>query len=189
MTTKGWLWTQCNYSYEDISKFWYVLVYGDHVQRSSLWLVVSCFTLETTKEICWPKGEGIIDQSSVTRWFKKFCSDCKNLDNQARSRPKSINSRAMFQAIAENPMSSPWRVSGECSPATSRPWKNYLQLLICASCYQSFLLSLVYVQILKLSNNYILAVINLNPLWLLLAICWKLLKSGNNFWSGLFVVN
>ena len=44
---------------------------------------------EATKTICCAKGEGAVDDSTVTRWLKKFCSGCKNLDDQTRSgRPK-----------------------------------------------------------------------------------------------------
>ena len=34
------------------------------------------------KNIC-KKDEDVVDHSRVTRWVKKFCSGCKNLDNQA----------------------------------------------------------------------------------------------------------
>ena len=40
--------------------------------------------MEATKNICWVKGEEAVHDSTVTRWFKKFCSHCKNLDNQVR---------------------------------------------------------------------------------------------------------
>ena len=35
---------------------------------------------EETKSICWVKGEGTFDHNMVTRWLKKFCSSCKNID-------------------------------------------------------------------------------------------------------------
>ena len=56
-------------------------------------------TAEETKNICGMKGEDAIDHSTVvTRWFKKFCSGCKNLDNQVRTdRFKSMNSKVMVQ--------------------------------------------------------------------------------------------
>ena len=38
-------------------------------------------TTETTKSICCMKGKGVIDHGIVTRWFKKFRSGCKNLEN------------------------------------------------------------------------------------------------------------
>ena len=34
-----------------------------------------------TKNICCVKGEGAFDHCTVTRWFKKFLSSCKNLDD------------------------------------------------------------------------------------------------------------
>ena len=51
-------------------------------------------TEKKQKNICRAKTEGKVDYSSVTRWFKKFCSACKNLDDQARSyRSKLLISR------------------------------------------------------------------------------------------------
>ena len=38
-----------------------------------------------TKNICCAKGNGTVDHNTITRWFKKFCLACKNLDNQAVS--------------------------------------------------------------------------------------------------------
>ena len=55
------------------------------------------------KNICCAKGEGIVNSSTVTRWFEKFWLGCKNLDNQARSdRPKTVDSKAILQAIDAN---------------------------------------------------------------------------------------
>ena len=69
---------------------------------------------EATKNIRCAKGEDAVDHSTVTRWFKKFRSGCKNLDDQARSgRPKTVDSEAVFQAIEANPKSSTRKVSGE----------------------------------------------------------------------------
>ena len=46
-------------------------------------------TMKATKNISCAKSEGTIDNNTVTRWFKKFCSGYKNLDDQAWSdRPK-----------------------------------------------------------------------------------------------------
>ena len=47
-------------------------------------------TMETSKDNCCTKGEATVDHSTLTRWFRKFCSGCKNLDNWARlGRPKT----------------------------------------------------------------------------------------------------
>ena len=55
--------------------------------------------VEPIKTICWVKGKGTVDHSTVTRWFKKFCSDYKNLNNQERSgRLKSMALDTLFQA-------------------------------------------------------------------------------------------
>ena len=54
--------------------------------------------------------EGAVDHSTVTRWFKKFSSNFKNLEGQASlGRPKTVNFKATFKAI----VSSIWRVSGK----------------------------------------------------------------------------
>ena len=51
-------------------------------------------TTKATKNICRAKCEGAVDHSTVTRWFKKFCLGCKNLNDQARSsRPKTMDSK------------------------------------------------------------------------------------------------
>ena len=63
--------------------------------------------IEAIKNIYYAKDEGAIDHSIVIRWFKKFHSGCKNLDNQTRSgRSKTVDS--MLQANLE---SSTQRVS------------------------------------------------------------------------------
>ena len=70
------------------------------------------------KKNCGAKNEG--DHSTVTRWFKTFCMDCKNLDNQAKSsRPKSMDSEAELHAIEANLVSCTWRVSGKLSISQS----------------------------------------------------------------------
>ena len=43
-------------------------------------------TIETITNICWAKDEDTVDHSTATRWVKKFCLGCKNLDNQAKVR-------------------------------------------------------------------------------------------------------
>ena len=70
--------------------------------------------VEATKNICCAKGEGAVDHSTITRWFKKFCSSSKNQDHQAKpGRPNSMDSEAMLQVIEANLVSSIWRVSGK----------------------------------------------------------------------------
>ena len=54
--------------------------------------------VEVTKNICYMKGKSTVNHSTVTRWFKKFHSSCKNLDDQARSgRAKNLDSEAMLK--------------------------------------------------------------------------------------------
>ena len=73
-------------------------------------------TTKVTKNICRVKSERVVEHRTVTSWFKKFCSSCKNLDNQAKpSRPKTVDFEAVLQAMESNMASSTWRVSGELS--------------------------------------------------------------------------
>ena len=54
---------------------------------------------EVTKNVCRAKGEDAVDHSTVTRWSKKFCSDCRSLNDKSVSgRPKTVNSEAILQA-------------------------------------------------------------------------------------------
>ena len=70
--------------------------------------------METTKNICWTKGEDRVYHGMVTRWLKKFYPGCKNLNIQARSATyKTVVSETVLQTIEVNPMCSIWRVSGE----------------------------------------------------------------------------
>ena len=51
-----------------------------------------------------PKGfvvcETKVDHSTVSRWLKKFCSGCMNLNDQAKSgRPKTMDSESVLQAM------------------------------------------------------------------------------------------
>ena len=73
---------------------------------NSNWAAINA--VEATKNICCMKGEGTVDRNTVTRRFKKFCSGCKNLDNQARSSWPKTGGSALT-----HPMSSTLRVSGE----------------------------------------------------------------------------
>ena len=72
--------------------------------------------MEATKNTYCVKGEGIVELSTLTRWFKKFHSCWKNLKHQAKSgKPKSVASKAVHQAIDANPVYSSQRVPGELS--------------------------------------------------------------------------
>ena len=67
-----------------------------------------------TKNICWAESEDAVNHSTVTRWFKIFCSACKNLNDQVRaSRPKTVDSEAVLRAMEANSVSSIQRVLGE----------------------------------------------------------------------------
>ena len=70
-------------------------------------------TLETTKNIFCAKGEGTNDHT-VSRWFKKFCSDCKNHNKQPSSgRNKTVDFKIGLKGIEANPASSTQRVLSE----------------------------------------------------------------------------
>ena len=64
--------------------------------------------MEATKNIYCMKSKGAVDHSPVTRWFKKFCLSCKNLDYQARS--DMMHSEAMPQPMKTNSASSIQRI-------------------------------------------------------------------------------
>ena len=69
-------------------------------------------TAEAMKNICCAKGKGAINHSTVTRWFKKFCSNYKSFNNQVRTcRLKTINSEAVLHVIEANLMSNFWKIS------------------------------------------------------------------------------
>ena len=91
-----------------------------NVQRSSIRkLMPFKFKLghnaaEAAKNISWAKYKDTVDPSTVTRWFKKFYSACKNHIDQTRSRKlKTVNFEAVLEAIEPYPVCSTRRVSGE----------------------------------------------------------------------------
>ena len=60
-------------------------------------------TVKATKDICYTKDEDRVDQSTVSRWFKKFCTDCMKLNDQARSgRPKTLDFKAIEVNLASH---------------------------------------------------------------------------------------
>ena len=84
---------------------------------------------EDTKE-----SESAVDHSTLTRWFKKFWSSCKNLDDQARSvRPKSVACKTLLQTIDVNLVSCTQRVSGEPNISLSSELFEW-PLCVCTRC-------------------------------------------------------
>ena len=70
--------------------------------------------VEATKNICCVEDEGAIDHSTISRWPKKFHSDYKNFNDQAKSgRFKTMGSVVRLQVREVNLASSIWRVSDE----------------------------------------------------------------------------
>ena len=55
--------------------------------------------VKVTKNICCEKGDGTVDHSAVTRCFKKFHLDCKNLNNQARSSKIGKSGESQLKSI------------------------------------------------------------------------------------------
>ena len=71
-------------------------------------------TAETVKNICCAKGERSVDYSTVIKWFKKFRSSCKCLNEHAMTdRPKSEASKAVLKTMEVNQTSNMMAVSGE----------------------------------------------------------------------------
>ena len=83
-------------------------VQGSLIQEIMLYkFELGCNALEATKNLCCVKCESTVDDITVTRWLKKFCLDFKNLSDQLRSsRPKTVDSESVFQAIEVNLMNS-----------------------------------------------------------------------------------
>ena len=53
---------------------------------------------EATKNIYFEKGDSTVDHRTVSRWFKKFRTGCKNIDGQARpGKPKIMYSETVLQ--------------------------------------------------------------------------------------------
>ena len=60
---------------------------------------------DATKQICYAKREGPVDQCQVNRLFKKFRLGCKKFDDQARSgRCKIADSDAVLKAVESIPV-------------------------------------------------------------------------------------
>ena len=95
---------------------------------------------EASKSICCVKGENTVNYITVTRWFKNFCSGCKNLDNEAKlGRPESIDSEPVLQVIVANLASirQVQHLTVQCGFSPSWPWQMYMEQPNCVSCYQN----------------------------------------------------
>ena len=72
--------------------------------------------METNKNIG-ARGEGIVDHSTVIRYFKKFHSSSKNFVNQAKSnRPKTMDSVTKPET---NWMSNTWKYKASSASLSS----------------------------------------------------------------------
>ena len=69
--------------------------------------------VEAAKNNRWARDEDAIDYNIINRMFKKFSSCCTNVNNQAMSVwPKFVDSEAVLEAIAENPVSVAYHIPG-----------------------------------------------------------------------------
>ena len=72
-----------------LNSMWDLKAAQMNLHFSLIWeLIVYAFKLchnavKATKILCGTKDKIAIDHSTVTRWFKKFCSGFQNLDNQS----------------------------------------------------------------------------------------------------------
>ena len=77
-----------------------------NLQSSLVWkLVLDKFELnykpaKTTKDICFVKGEGVVDYSTVNACFRTFISGCD--DQAGLARPRTMDSKTKFQATETN---------------------------------------------------------------------------------------
>ena len=124
------------------------------ISFKNLWLTSSnrAITLQKQpKTFVVQKVRATFYYSTVTRWFKKFCLGCKNLDNQAWSdRPKSIDSKALLKTI-EN---STWRVSGELGISQPRIIHHFH--ILCKSIQKTWIVLLIA----KILQKFWLTLIN-----------------------------
>ena len=87
--------------------------------------------VEATKNI-WMKSECAVDHMTVTRWFKKFCSGYKNLNDQGRSgRPKTMNSESCAPSLKgkSSKENIRWASYSLWFPPLYNLSKKYLELL------------------------------------------------------------
>ena len=73
-----------------------------NVQCSLIWELM-LYEFELGHHTVEARDEDEVDHSTVTRWFKKFCSGYKDLNNQCKSGGlKTMDSKAVLQAIKAN---------------------------------------------------------------------------------------
>ena len=69
-----------------------------------------CFTRLNWAITSSKQSKGKVDQRTVTRWLKEFCSSYKKLENQARSSGRKMeDSEDVLQAVQENTTKSTQR--------------------------------------------------------------------------------
>ena len=69
-----------------ITAYLTVLLKAIHMNmQHSLIQGLMLYEIQLAQNICDMKGKSTVDHSTVTRWFNKFHSGCKNFDDQARS--------------------------------------------------------------------------------------------------------
>ena len=88
-----------------------------------------------------------MDHSTVTRWFKKFSPDYKNLNDLAGfGRLKTMDSKALLQAIESNLGSSwwAWYLIVQCGLSYLQAWQKPLDMLNCAPYYPNIAKLLIH---------------------------------------------
>ena len=81
--------------------------------------------VETNKNNCCTKGKGAVVLRIVNRWFMKFHTVCKSLEDQAQwGKPKTIDSQTVLQAIETNPT-----ISTRWVPVSSEPEISQFNLI------------------------------------------------------------
>ena len=116
-------------------------------------------TAKATQTICCVKGA--VDHNTVTIYWKKFRSGCKNLDDQARlDGPKSGNFAFVLQAIEANPASIKWsrQFTVHCGSSSLWPW--HLELSNCVSRCQNIAKLFIHVYITVLMKKIALLFCN-----------------------------
>ena len=112
-------------------------------------------TLKASKNICGAKVEDAVDQSTVTRWFKKFYLSGKNFGHQTRS---TVDSETIFEAIEVNPVVAfgEYQVNlASHSLLPSQPWQKHSELPNFASHYQNIAKLLTHSSVKKIIYIYI----------------------------------
>ena len=103
---------------------------------------------DATKNISSEEDKGVVDYSTVTRWFKKFRSECKYFDDQAKS--CKSKTQAVIQALTVSNTRRYQPTTGFHNPVllvtyvtSSKAFKDNWLLLLVTKIFQNFWFTLV----------------------------------------------